>query len=280
MAEAPIRDLEPIGGDMDKKGGGFRAKDRKLLSNPNAISKIRRQWENTDFVFDIYLLKVPSLNKQEYREYGIISPGDSAWKDIEEATGNPVPNSGDAITILFNGNYGSEKVPMTGWVMAHRLGHAVRTGRGVQAWAEYIKNVQEIVKMAVEEIYEIQLKFSYKYMGNGEENSFEPDSNEIARQVFQQLGSFKSARDKKITRPYEFYYELFAQYLITGEIKFNPFPKELIVGSLPYGRKDTRHVKYEESLEMWNRDLEIYAGDIESRIANVLHSIVGKTLLM
>ncbi len=97
---------------------------------------------------------------------------------------------------------------------------------------------------------------------------------------FNQIGSFKSARENKINRYYEFFYEVFAQYLITGSVKFNPLDKSIIIANLPFGRKQMAHAVDDDLVNMWNRDMEIYVSYIESRIINVLEDCVGKTFLM
>jgi len=277
LREAPIRDLEPIGSPMDKPGGGFSPQDRKLLSNPKAIEKIRRQWENTPYTFDIYLLKVPQLNKGQWRQIGEVDNSSSFGKEFKDIVGQPLPNDGGAITILFNGNYGTDKVPMTGWVMAHRFGHAIRE---LPSWSEYVSEMSLLTKRILEEVYNKTLNlFKRRYRGK-EETFFELKDQKMAALIFNQLGTFKSAREGKITRFYEFFYEVFAQYLLTGSIKFNPLTPSIVIGNLPFGRKQMARAVDNELIEMWNRDLEIYAGEIESRIENVLMDCIGKTFLM
>jgi hypothetical protein len=155
LLEAPIRDLEVIGTPMDKAGGGFSKQDRKLLSSPKAIEKIRSRWEKTPYVFDIFLLKVPQLNKPEFREIGSVS--EKFMRQFEEITGDNVPNDPSAITILFNGNYGAEKVPMTAWIMAHRVGHAIRN---TSYWDEYISEIAELTNNIFEYVYNKTLKMT------------------------------------------------------------------------------------------------------------------------
>ena len=280
--EAPIRDFDVIGKPMDQAGGGFLPQDRKLLSNPKAIEKIRKQWDKTSYIFDMYLLKIPKLNNEYFREVGLVYPGDRFSNAFEEAAGQPMPNSPGAITILFNGNYGADKVPMTGWIMAHRFGHAVRR---LPAWDEYIEEMVDITKRILDEVYNKTLHSlskdaMFRYSWNGQRNSREDVERKILTTFFNQFGTFKSAREGKISRYYEFFYEVFAQYLITGSVRFNPLTKSIVVGTLPFGRKEMAHAVDEDLVDMWNRDLSIYADMIESRIINVLEDAQGKTFLM
>lgn len=89
------------------------------------------------------------------------------------------------------------------------------------------------------------------------------------------IGSMKSARDESLARVSEFAHEIFAQYLITGKIKFNSFPKTLIVSN-----KQKLIATYETDLEIINNDLENYAEEIENNIEMVLSRAVGKIFVM
>lgn len=274
LQEAPIRDLEVIGKPMDQPGGGFSKQDRRLLSNPKAIEKIRRKWENTPYTFDMYLLKIPQLNKSEWKENGEIDLNDDFSKKFEEITGYPIPNDSGAITILFNGNYGDQKVPMTGWIMAHRFGHAIQA---IPAWSEYVSSVLELTRDMIRDIYNKTIKL---YRGEDRNFRLSFDHSKMVALIFNQFGTFKSAREGKINRFYEFFYELFAQYLLTGNVKFKPLTEKIVIGNLPWGRKEMATAVDQDLLDMWNRDLDIYAGDIESRMENVLSDCIGKTFLM
>jgi hypothetical protein len=271
MGEAPIRDFEVIGKPMDQKGGGFSSQDRKLLSNPKAIEKIKSKWEKTPYVFDIYLLKVPELNKPEFREVGEVR--DNFRSEFEKITGESLPNNSSSITILFNGNFGAEKMPMTAWIMAHRFGHAVQR---TENWKYYIEEVADLTNNIFENVYNKTLKIKKDAILFGGDRGKE----KMVALFFNQIGDFKSARENKINRYYEFFYEVFAQYLLTGKVSFRPLTEKIVIGHLGWGHKEYMRASDLDVLEMWNRDLEIYCGQIESRIEQVISSCVGKTFLM
>jgi len=80
---------------------------------------------------------------------------------------------------------------------------------------------------------------------------------------------------------YEFAYELLAQYLLTGKIKFNPLPQSIITGIAGWGRKKTRYSKNEEARKAINlEDLDSIASEIEADLEIVLGSSVGKVFVM
>ena len=97
--------------------------------------------------------------------------------------------------------------------------------------------------------------------------------------LFNAIGTQRSSRTGQITRPYEFLYELFAQYLGTGQIKLNALPRQQ-----GYGRKAWGHTT--KSLNLRGNDEEatystdILARDLELMFDDVLSSLVGKILVM
>src|SRR5690606_27691325 len=62
------------------------------------------------------------------------------------------------------------------------------------------------------------------YGGYGDNNNIQMRWT-IRRKFLQALGTFKSAREGNLREYFEFHYEMFAQYLLQGEIKFNPLPR-------------------------------------------------------
>ena len=77
-------------------------------------------------------------------------------------------------------------------------------------------------------------------------------SQKILKFAAQQIGTMKSARDNKLNNWYEFAYELLAQYMLTGKIKFNPLPESIIKGYGAFGRKEYSYSKNEEAREDYN----------------------------
>ena len=317
LKEAPIRDITPVGKNWGTGRGGFRKLDQKLLSSERGIEKIRKQWEKTSHTFDMYLLNIPSLNKPEYKEYGLVKPNSDLaltiklafsgvrQEDYDEMSREqrlaalkksfktPMPNSKDAITILFNGNYGDQKVPMTGWIMAHRVSHAV-SRRGPYAGRETRFQIPEYADF-IREVNYMFREIVNPYRGTDRMQNLNPwsisaeypsqDKEDTRKQylnIAHQIGTFKSARDRRIRNIYEFYHELFAQYLITGSIKFNTLPKSLIVRKREWGHEDRIYLQrdQEDWLEQTNEFLESQAYQIGLKIQKVLDSMVGKTFLM
>ena len=139
--------------------------------------------------------------------------------------------------MLFrSSNTGAERYMASGWILAHRLGHALNASRGSslgEHWRAMINNLRIRVADVLKELYDIDV-YSKRYDFEGEVKR-----EKILKYVAQELGTMKSARDKKMRSWYEFAYELLAQYLLTGSIRFNPLPRSIVTGIAAYGCKKT-----------------------------------------
>ena len=100
--------------------------------------------------------------------------------------------------------------------------------------------------------------------------------------LFNSIGTQRSSRSNEIKRPYEFLYELFAQYLGTGTITLNPLPT-----NLGYGRQVWGNPSKYLNLKPEFRDEEVrqyesqgMGDDLTEYFAEVLRSCVGNIYVM
>jgi len=277
--EMAIQQFKTVG-DWERRSS-FGDIDRKLLTSPKGVEKIRRQWENTPYNFDMYLVNDPRINKSRFREVGIVNM--DFVRNEMGITPEEIPDPDrNTITIIYTSNTGAERYMASGWILAHRLGHAIARGNDYIAkmWGEFINRLRRRVASILDRVYNIdtypkRFDFSSRFDSEGERKR-----EKILKYVAQQLGTMKSARENKIRNWFEFAYELLAQYLLTGSIKFNPLPKQLLVGYGPYGRKQIRYSRDEELLEEINRDLEDFAITIQSELKDLLDAAVGSVFVM
>jgi tRNA nucleotidyltransferase/poly(A) polymerase len=272
--EMAIRQFKTVG-DWGRRSS-FGDVDRKILTSPRGVEKIKRQWEKTPFDFDMYLVNDPRVNKSEFREVGLVDM--SFVRDKMKLTADEIPDpDGNTITIIYTSNTGAERYMSSGWILAHRLGHALARGRGFPAekWQEFIKDLRKRIADILKEVYGIDVySKTYDFQGNA-------GRDKILKYVAQQLGTMKSARDNKMRNWYEFAYELLAQYLLTGKITFNPLPQSIITGIAGWGRKQTRYSKDEEAREAINTsELESIALEIEGDLETILGASIGKVFVM
>lgn len=271
QSEMAIANYRTVG-NFDKRSSISSKVDRDLVTHPKAIEKIKRQWQKTEHDFDIYVINDPRVNKPEFREIGVVEPT-FVYTNMR-LTPEEIPLNSDNISILFTNNVAAEKVPLTGWTMAHRLGHAFAASRRHpvgEAWREFVSHLREIVDGIMREVYGIDTSARWANQG----------AEKMLKYVAQSLGSMKAARDMNLRSWNEFAYELLAQYLITGHIKLNPLPDSIVTGMGGWGRKQTSHVRDRGAQGTYNNhDLEYFAHGFESWLDNVLNSAVGSVLVM
>lgn len=272
LDEAPLADYQPIG-DFSKPGP-FLATDKKLVTHPVNQLKTAKFFEQTPYDFRLFFSNIPGTKK--YGEHGPMRP--EVLQQVFGATAQQIlAGSQDAITVVFVGNSGTGKVMLTPWIMAHRIGHAIQAGERSTAgtWRAAEEHFFRGINGMLEDFYG---KRSQSRFGVTPQ-SMRGDLSKEYNALFNAIGTQRSSRTGQITRPYEFLYELFAQYLGTGSIKLNPLPKQQ-----GYGRKAWGHTTQSLNLRGDNEEAgystEILARDMELMFDDVLSSLVGKVLVM
>lgn len=264
LSEAPVDVYQTIG-DFDKSASFSDKRDRELVKHPVAIQKVRDFFKNTSVDFDFYFVNLSGRRK--FLETGKVKP-EFVFEPYPKGLGIKPEQLKDGridsnkITVFFVGNTAAEKVPMTSWTIAHRFGHVLRREYAFNVYSEWLDSqFDELLKL-----YNIT-KDSGSFV---QTNSFMKPKAKL----FNQIGTMKSARDGKIDRYFEFYYELFAQYLKDGKVTFNRLTPQIVKGTAAYGRKEYANTKnVEEANEILDgivRDFSYYAEDVLSEcVGNV-----------
>ena len=276
--EAPLQSYDTMG-DFDKPGP-FKGPDKKLVPHPINQLKTQRFLEKTPYDFRLFFSNISGTGK--YSEYG---PADAA--KLQEIFGDEIAQkiiagSDDAITVVFVGNAGDAKVPMTPWIMAHRFGHAIQAGirknREWSAWGEAEKHFFSQVNSMLEEYYGKASTSRFGVTPSSMRGDLTPEYNAL----FNTIGTQRSSRNNEIKRPYEFLYEMFAQYLGTGQVTFNPLPSNLGYGKKAWGTPSKYlNIKPEYREESERKDIaDMLANDMGYMFDDVLSSSVGKIFVM
>lgn len=265
LTEMPITNFQLLGKWNKPQNLGWTPQDKGILTNPAAVEKIHKKWSNTEENFDFYFVKQPGAAK--FIETGEVTP---QWvKEKLKLDIQPDPNN---ITVIFTNNRGDEKVPMTAWIMAHRMGHAIR--RGNNNWENFSNELQKDFGRILKEAYH------YGY-GGGYGSNYQGDQQALLA-LAQVVATMRSARMNNLRNFNELNYELLAQRLLTGHIKFNPLPRCIT----PDPRKawgnsiGRRYCGDPEELVEWGGVLEGYADQYEHLLDGIIQSIVGKMYVM
>jgi hypothetical protein len=286
LFESPISSFDTIG-DFDKNSSFRSPIDRKILTTPKAVEKITRKWSNTPVDFNMYFVNSPEAGR--HHEVGEVTP---AWlqSNMPKAAKEIKIKQG-AINVIFTNNKGAERVPMTAWVIAHRLCHALYRGsgggNGTGHVGSEIVDIRDQIIMTSSTIlknYGIQTADSHRklYRETGFTNTTNTyNSPKNLRDFYHAIGTMKSARDANIRNELEFVMELFAQYIITGKITFNKLPRSFNVGKPAWGKY--QQVYYRGTPMDFDIDegsLETLAEVLTDMFENLLHMCVGRIFVM
>lgn len=270
--EMALKQYTPLG-DFTKPGP-FRGSDKKLIPHPTNQLKTQKFFEQTPYDFRLFFSNVPGTGK--FSEYGIMGPNEVRNSFNKEIADQLINGSEDTITVLFVGNKGDSKVMMTPWIMAHRIGHAV-------ARATYKQDNKGIWREAEQHFFKTINEILRDYYKVSSTNQFDTQVNWKLRNaysaLFNAIGTQRSSRKELIKRPYEFFYEMFAQYLGTGHVTLNPLPMKKEYGRKAWGRS-TQSLRMGDIGNEAKNITEILSHDMEILFSDVLSSLVGKILVM
>jgi len=275
VTEAPLADYQPLG-NFDKQGP-FRGADKKLIPHPVSQLKTQKFLQNTPYDFRLFFSNIPGTGK--YNEYGPMEP-DLIKAIFGKDAAAILANSENAITIVYVGNSGAAKKLMTPWIMAHRFGHAIQAGnRGrntkIGAWPDaegyFFRTVNQVLDRAYGKTGQNQSQRAPNW-------DLTPEYNAL----FNAIGTQRSSRGNQIKRPYEFLYELFAQYIKDGKITLNPLPANLGYGKQNWGTPSKYMTLKPEYRDESTRQYEAQglADDMSDYFAEVLRSAVGNIYVM
>lgn len=261
-------------GDFTKQGP-FTGADKKLVPHHKNIEKATQFFEQTPYDFRLFFSNIPGTGK--YSEHGPMTPDELRkvfGKDAEEI----INGSSDAITVVYVGNKGDRKVMLTPWMMAHRFGHAIQAGARKQNWHAWKEAEQHFFNTVNNKLEEYYGKLPHKDDTFRVKLSLAPEYNAL----FNAIGTQRSSKSGQIRRPYEFLYELFAQYLGTGKVALNPLPTNLTYGRKVFGNPTKyMNIKPEYRDETERRHAaEVLSRDMEILFDDVLSSSVGQIYVM
>lgn len=228
LLEMPAKNIKKIGGDDEwRNRGAYDKKSFLLLTDPNFEQSLRKAFSKSDVDINFYFVNKKALSdfdadisSAEHGELNPKNPTDVELLNLLGVNYDEIVDE-DAITVIYNGNFGDALVPLTPWTIAHRLSHAIYASRrtSYSVDASY-KGIEDTVGWLLEELIDI-----YRLSSRVDSKRARrwPDlfqkGYEIIAIILSSIFTFKSARDKKLIRPAEALHELIAQYLITGDVR-------------------------------------------------------------
>ena len=122
--EMALSNLQKIGKWEDKKSRhGYDKASIGILSSPEGLKKLENTFNKIGgWDFNLYFVKLPNAWKQS--EMGLVDINNLPQLiKVEAGKDFPMPTDNE-ITIIFTNNAAAEKVPLTPWTIAHRIGHS------------------------------------------------------------------------------------------------------------------------------------------------------------
>ncbi len=193
LNEAPITDYDYI---PDENGTAFNDSDKKLLNNPKTKTKMIKAFEKTPFDIEVTFIdnqniKTSDLEKNDDFK-NILNRNLGIHSDEITLFGHKFTPKDNTITVVMTGNVSvaSNKIPMTPWTLAHKIGHSFE-----DSFQNIDTDTANIVRLL---------------------------QNSIETKLTQHNLSMRSARTGNIESG-EMLSELIAQYLITGKATILPY---------------------------------------------------------
>lgn len=221
FTEMALTDFQKIGKWDDKKNRhGYDKASMGILNSDAGVKKIQDTFNRIDLAdFALYFLKKSGI--RDHSETGMIDPSQLQQK-LGLTYGKDIPEHEDAITIIFVNNRAADRTPLTPWTIAHRIGHSFdatdrKTGNAYE-YRDFENRLNRTLQELFRDVYGYTVKTDYG------RPAYSADST-VVRNLFESIGTFRSARMKKLNRPREFLFECFAQYLLSnGNLTFNDLP--------------------------------------------------------
>lgn len=272
-SEMALANLQKIGRWNDEKNRhGYDKPSIGILLSPSGLKKLEDTFNRIgNWDFNLYFVKNP--NAWKYREKGVVDPnylkstlGLEVGKDFPEPTGNQ-------ITVIFTNNSAAERVPLTPWTIAHRVGHSFQsTFRG---------QTQSLLSYGEREINKSLRQILSCYGIEAQSSNLMYSSEYYIRDFYQKIGKFRSARTGQLIRPSEFYHEAFAYWLLhDGDLDFNDPPQHLLSSNKKaWGNPTARYysLKNEDDAKQYTDQLK-YA--LDERFHTMIGAHIGKISIM
>ena len=261
LKEAPIGDLDIIGDTESlpnseiRSPAGLTKRDIGPIVNPKGRAKIFKAFEKTPFLFNFYLIADTEHLVKVFNKHGL----NVTEEQFEELTGRlPDPN---AISFIIGSNFTNKNnyVPLTGWMLAHRLIHAPQIKKQLHT-AEigklFFTSVNKLLLNPQTKEAKVYKKYGSEFLDIANANY----ESSIYRLIFSML-TMRSARMKKLS-PLDIFPELIAQFLITGKVTFNKLTGE-------------EGIDLAQSTELTNLMIKQLEDRLNAKIPEMLQSLVG-----
>lgn len=292
LTEMPMRSVSLIG-NFNRSHGFRHEDDRKALNNPKMIEKLVKKFAGTQHDFVTYFVNIPGSARSSLRGRTSLEQLSNylprkAVKQIQaDASAGKLEN---AITFVYGSNRSNQRFPMTSWIIAHRMWHAINDRIGnpyrhdpiIEEQHRIEKDFQtNVADEILRDAYQVRLpgpitsKSGISDHGDGAYIRPGSPSFAIYKKFYEAIGRSRAARTGQLANPQELFPDLLAEYLFTGSIRFNQLPQ-----SLDLGRGRGIYQLDPESDNWADQLLERAAGSLEMEFDMLLSACTGSIFLV
>lgn len=273
LDEAPLADFGTFG-DLEQEGS-FRGDDLRAIRSEKWLTKVQTQFNHLRHPLNVYLYNgeggnvqigdatVDARSLEHLNKFSGLQP----LSVVQGLIGKLPPDAENSITVILIENEGGGRVPLTPWILAHRIAHAILDGAGARR-ENYDEDLDRGLRSARTMFEDIIRKTIERYIDEEPykkgfvSNSFQ-NSHNVA-QVAKMIGTMRSARTGNLTNGGEFFVELIAQVMTQGKVTFNVPP---IPDDPAYAQKLGQRIAFQ-------------AEDLTFSIKGLLEECVGKAFLL
>lgn len=200
------------------KGTGFGKVDQDILTSKKGMAKIVRAFKNTPHNFEVFFINNDRVHGDDETDNADVDGQARIHKaGVMRASGNIEGKPGVIRVVLLSNlsPFDQGKMPMTGWTLAHKIGHSLQDecyNSGWQTpWSEPVKRILNwLNQIAAKDTGE-------PYVGTGA-------WFHMHQHIHDKL-TMKSARTGKLTNDFEVFAEVIAQYLVSGKVTMHVGPE-------------------------------------------------------
>lgn len=228
-------------GNWSKAGNRYTEVDVKLLKNEKAQNRLASKFENCGHDIDFHFYKGPKSNWNN----SLVGPQSAEW--VSERYGINIEPNDDRLSVLITSNIGSPKYPLTPWIIAHRISHALWQKVGHAYYWRIMSRWDQV-----------GINMYSKWFGCA-------------------IGTMRSCRNRTLARNGELFHELFAQLMLTGKVGLNRIENRVFVRN-QFRNPQYRHFS-DAQVEAINWSIDI----LENSVYNIhhhLHEMYGEIIVV
>lgn len=243
--------------------------DRNIVLSDNYQSRIEKAFSKSRYKFSLHILDCNTENKS----FNFSKQIKIASNSIK---GQSIKKYKDIITVLYSHNISGMRIPLTPWILAHRIFHSVqitgdRSTKFISTSYDHIGNNE--VKKLLTFIFNLIVDGHWPYF------SYRPAIYPIAilEDLLVALLTMRSARDRVNLNKLDLLPEMMAQYIITGHIRLNRYVQinfKNLKNNHPEFNFSDKHIT---SINYHVTELENL---LNSDCKEALDSLVGKKLIL